>query len=179
MGKPKVLSEKVVYESLLTKVISAKVQLANGNLVEWDYIDNANGVVVLPVDKDNNVYLCKEWRPAWKDYIIQAPAGSCVTEDEEVRVKQVHNELVEEIGLDARRVEKLISILGTGRINYVAHIYLALDLYKTKKDIQENELLEIVKMPFEEAYQMFISGKTLTTGYTLIAFLMAKQKLGL
>lgn len=179
MAKPKVISEKIVYESYLTKVISAKVQLANGNLVEWDYIDNANGVVVLPIDKENNVYLCKEWRPAWKDYLLQAPAGSCVTEDEEVRVNQVHKELKEELGMDARRVEKLISILGTGRINYIAHIYLATDLYDTKKETQENELLEIVKMPFDEAYQMFVSGQTPTTGYTLIAFLMAKQKLGL
>lgn len=177
--KPKVISEKVVYKSPLTKVISGKVKLSNGNIVEWDWIDNADGVAVLPVDKDGNVYLVKEWRAAWKKDVIQITAGSCVTEDEKIRIEQVHNELREEIGMDAKKVEKLISGYASGRINYQIHVYLATDLFPSKKDPDQDEILEVIKMPFKEAYDLFVSGKEKTTSYTLLAFLLADRYLQL
>lgn len=175
--KPKVLSEKIVYQSPLTKVISAKVKLSTGKVVDWDYIDNANAVAVLPLDDDGNVYLCKEWRIAWKKYVLQIPAGTCTAEDEKGRIQQVHNELQEEIGMDARKITKLISYMTSARINYVPHVYLAQDLFPAKKAPDEDEILEVIKMPFDKAYEMFVSGKELTTSYTIIAFLMAKDRL--
>lgn len=176
--KPKVLSEKVVYQSALTKVISAKVKLSNGKIVEWDYIDNANAVAVLPLDKDGNVYLCKEWRIAWKKYVLQIPAGTCTAEDEEGRIQQVHNELQEEIGMDAGKITKLGLYMTSARIKYVPHVYLAQDLFPSRRDPDEDEILDVIKMHFDKAYEMFISGKEFTPSYTLVAFLMAKDKLG-
>lgn len=175
--KPKVISEKTVYKSPLTKVIAAKVRLSNGNIVDWEYIDHADGVAVLPLDRDGNVYLCKEWRLAWSRELIQIPAGTCATDNEKVRIQQVHNELREEIGMDARKVEKLIAYYNSGKINYMPHIYLATDLFPSPKTSDESEIINIVKMPFNEAYEKFISGKEPTSGLTLIAFLMAKEKL--
>lgn len=176
-GKPKVISEKTVYKDSLTKVVSAKLKLPNGREVDWTYIDNADGVGVLPLDKEENVYLCKEWRVAWKRQVLQIPAGTCQTDDEKVRLEQVHNELQEEIGLDARKVEKLISYYSSGRINYQPHVYLATELFDSKKDKDQDEILEVIKMPFEKAFEMFVSGKEPTTSYTLIAFLLVKERL--
>lgn len=175
--KPKVISEKIVYKSFLTKVIATKVRLSNGSKVDWEYIDHPDGVAVLPVDKDSNVYLVKEWRAAWKQDVIQIPAGTCISKTEQGRVNQVHNELREEIGQDARTIKKLIFYYGSGKINYVPHVYLATDLFPSQKDPDQDEILEIIKMPFDEAYEMFISGKEKTTSYTIIAFLMVKEKL--
>lgn len=178
MKKPKIISEKIVYQSPLTKVISAKVKLSNGKVVEWDWIDNANAVAVLPLDKDGNVYLCKEWRIAWKKYVLQIPAGTCTAENEEGRIQQVHNELQEEIGMDARKITKLALYMTSARINYIPYVYLAQDLFPSAKNPDEDEILEVIKMPFDKAYDMFVSGKEFTPSYTLVAFLMAKDKLG-
>ncbi len=175
--KPKILSEKIVYQSSLTKIIATKVKMTNGKVVNWEYIDHANGVGVLPIDKDGNVYLCKEWRPAWKDYVLQIPAGTCIARDEKGRIKQVHNELREEIGMDTKKIEKLASFMVSGKINYMPHVYLANDLFPSYKDPDEDEVLEVIKIPFDKAYERFVSGKIPTTSYTLIAFLMAKEKL--
>lgn len=175
--KPKILSEKVVYQSPLTKVLAAKVKLSNGKEVEWDWIDNADAVCILPIDKEGNVYLCKEWRVAYKRDILQIPAGTCTAEDEAGRLAQIHNELREEIGMDAKKITKLISYITSARINYMPHIYLAEDLFPSTKDPDEDEILEVIKMPFDQAYDMFVSGKELTPSYTIVAFLMAKDKL--
>lgn len=93
MNKPKVLSEKVVYEGFSTKVHLARVKLSNGKIVEWDHAHGSHVVAMLPLDKDNNVYLVREWRIAWKDFVLQIPAGGCDLEDEEGKLKQIHNEL--------------------------------------------------------------------------------------
>lgn len=146
--------------------------------MEWDFIDNPNAVAMLPVDKNGYVYLCKEWRVAWKDYVVQIPAGTCVAEDEKARIQQVHNELQEEIGMDAKNVKKLTSCYAAASMNYQIHIYLATELFPSIKNPDEDEILEVIKMPFKKAYEQFVSGKVPTTSYTLIAFLMAKDKLG-
>lgn len=175
--KPKVISEVVVYEGPTTKVHLAKVKLKNGNIVEWDHAHGSNVVAMLPVDKDKNVYLVKEWRVAWRDYILQIPAGNCEVEDEAGKLKQLHNELREEIGMDAKKIESLITVMLAARTRTKISIYLVRDLFASTKDPDADEFLEVIKMPFDKAYKMFVSGKVPTTSYTLIAFLMAKARL--
>ena len=85
-----------------------------------------------------------------------------------------NNELREEISMDSDNIEKLISVLLAARVKSKIDIYLARDLFPSKKDPDEDEILEIIKMPFDEAYEMFVSGREPTTSYTLVAFLMAK-----
>lgn len=175
--KPKIISEKIVYQSGLTKVFMTEIELPGGKIVEWDWIDNSNVVAIIPIDEKGNIYLCKEWRPAWKADIIQIPAGGCNAEDEQGRLKQVHNELREEISMDARKIEKLITYYGGGRMNYVIHLYLAEGLFPSKKDPDEGEIIEVIKMPFDKAYERFIKNGEPTLGSTVIGLLMAKEKL--
>ena len=125
---PKIISEKVLYKSNLSEVISAKVKLGNGKIVEWDYFGNVDVVAVLPIDKDGNVYLVSEWRPAFRKDIIQIPAGHCPAKTEAGRLKQAHNELREETGLDAKKLKKLLVYAPGARMNYRLHLYLAQDL---------------------------------------------------
>lgn len=179
MTKPKILSEEIVYQGPSTKVHLAKVKFANGNTVEWDHAHGGDVVAMLPIDKDGNIYLVKEWRIAWKKEVLQIPAGGCEAEDEKGRLRQLHNELKEEISLDAKKVEKLTSVMLAARTKSLISIYLVSDLFPADKAPDPDEYLEIVKVPFNKAYEMFISGKVLTTSYTIIAFLMAKQKLAL
>ncbi len=175
MTKPKIISEKIVYEGPTTIVHLAKVKLLNGKVVEWDHAHGGDVVAMLPIDSDNNVYLVREWRIAWKDYVLQIPAGGCEATDEKGKLNQVHNELREEIGMDSKKIDSLISCMLAARTKSKISIYLARDLHPSLKDPDEDEILEIVKMPFDEAYEMFISGKVPTTSYTLVAFLMAKN----
>jgi len=174
MTKPKIISEKVLYKSNLSKVIAAKVKLPNGKIVEWDYFDNADVVVVLPIDKDKNVYLVKEWRPAWRQDVIQIPAGHCPYKTETGRIKQAHNELREETGMDAKKLTKLISFAPSARMNYKVYLYLAQDLFPSYKDPDEDELIKVVKMPLKKAYKMFVKDNKLTTSSTIMALLMVR-----
>lgn len=172
---PKIISEKVLYKSGLSEVIEAKVGLPDGNEVLWDYFGNQDVVAVLPVDKDGNVYFAKEWRPAWRKDITQIPAGHCPYKTEAGRIKQVHNELREEIGLDAKNLKKLISYAPSARMNYQVYLYLAQGLFPSYKDPDDDELIEVVKMPYNKAYQMYVLDNKLTTSSTILSLVMAKD----
>lgn len=174
MKKPKILSEKVLYKSGLSEVIEAKVKLPTGKIVEWDYFGNLDVVAVLPIDSDGDVYLVKEWRPAWRKEIMQIPAGHCTAKTEAGRIKQVHNELREETGIDAKKISKLVSYAPSARMNYQVHLYLAQDLFPSYKDPDDDEFIEVIKMPFAKAYQMFVKDWHLTTSSTILALNMAK-----
>jgi len=177
--KPKIISEEIVFEGPSVKVHMAKVEFSNGNIAMWDHAHGSDVVVMLPVDEDNNVYLVKEWRIAWKDFVLQIPAGGCDAQDKKGKLAQVHNELREEIGMDSKKIEHLITCMLAARTGAKINIYLARDLYPSEKSPDPDEFLEVIKMPFNEAYEMFISGKVPTTTYTLLAFMMVKQKLTL
>lgn len=175
MVKPKIISEKVLYTSNLSSVILAKVKLPNGKEVECDYFGNEDVVAILPLDRKGNVYLCKEWRPAWRKDIVQIPAGHCLAKTEAGRVKQVHNELREEIGMDAKKLKKLAVYAPSSRMNFSVHIYLAQDLFPSYKAPDEDEFIEVVKIPFKKAYQKFIKDWELTTSSTTTALLLTKD----
>ena len=173
--KPKIISEKVLYKSNLSEVISATVKLPSGKTVEWDYFGNADVVAILPIDKDGNVYLVKEWRPAWRKDITQVPAGHCPYKTEEGIIKQVHNELREETGMDAKKLTKLVTYAPSARMNYKVHLFLAEDLFSSYKDPDEDELIEVIKMPFKKAYKLYVEDNKLTTSSTILALVMAKD----
>lgn len=76
-------------------------------------------------------------------------------------------------------MEKLVTFFLGGRHRAKVHIYLAQDLYKSAKKPDEYENIEVVKMPFAKACRDFLSGKILTTSYTIAGIALAKVKLKL
>jgi ADP-ribose pyrophosphatase len=177
--KPEILSTMTEYHSPRIQVISANIELTPGETVNWSYANVGDGVAILPIDDQGLVYLSNEWRLAYRRKILQIPAGTCASELESGRIAQAHNELREETGFDAKKMKKLIVFCGLAGVNFQCHIYLATDLFPSYKKPDDGEYIELVKMPFQEAYDLFVNGKELTMSYTLIAFLLAKQQLDL
>ena len=155
------------------------VKFDNGEKAEWEVIRSPNAVMIIPIDKENNVYLTKEWRAAWGKYVVQFPVGTAKGKTEEELVQQARNELREEIGLDAGKIEKISEMMLASRENATIHVYLAQDLFESKKDADKHEYIEIIKIPFREAYDMFTKGREISTAHHLAGLLLAKEKLGI
>jgi len=179
MKAPKLISRKNVFKGKFFDVFSDKVKLPNGKIAYWDAIDwTQDSVAIVAVDDRNNVYFSKEWRSAWKKEIMIIPAGGVEKNAKEKdNVKQARNELREEIGFDAKKFVKLATLLNSVRMRNIVHIYLATGLFKSPKEADSYELIEVVKMPLKKAYEMFLTGKEKTTGYTMLALILAKEKL--
>jgi len=175
--QPKILSKKIAYKGLWFNVERKKIKLSTGRVVEWENTISPDFVAIVAVDNKNNIYLSKEWRSAWEKEILQIPAGECKYKREKEILKQARNELREEIGLDAKKWQKLVTVPFSARDKKRTHVFLARDLFNSKKKLEKDEIIKVVKIPFKKAYKLFLSDKKPTTSYTLLGMALAKEKL--
>jgi ADP-ribose pyrophosphatase len=172
---PKIISKKISYNASFFNVISTKLKFPNNLVKTEDFIDvKSNSAMIIAVDDKSNIYLSKEWRPAWRRRIIAIPGGNIKGKD---IVKNARRELREEIGFDARKIKKLITVLLGSKIKRKINIYLATGLFESPKKPDADELIDVVKMPIKRACKMFLSGKELTTAYTILGIILAMKKL--
>jgi len=175
MKHVRVVSRKLDYSKDWVKIYRSKVQLSDGKVVYWYTPKLEDSVIIIPMD-GHEVYLTKEWRIAWNRYLVTAPAGGLRhSKTEKQRLVHVRNEMKQEIGLDAKHIRKLGKILLSARTMQTCHVYLARNLFKCKMPRDEGEYLEIIKMPFERAFRKFVTGKLLTTSYSIAAFALARE----
>ena len=84
-------------------------------------------------------------------------------------------ELKEEIGAEAGRFDYLGCLYPTVAYDTeVIHMYLARDLSFGDRDLDEDEFIDVIKLPFEEAVKMVYEGK-LPDAKTQLAILKAKE----
>lgn len=175
MKHVKVISRRLDYRNDWIQIYKSKVRLHDGKIVYWYTPKLEDSIIVIPIH-ENYVYLTKEWRIAWNKHLVTAPAGDIGRNTtEKQRVAQVRNELRQEIGFDAKTIRKLGKIFLSARTNQTCHVYLATGLFRNELARDEGEYIEIVKMPFKEAFHMFLSGELPTTSYCIVAFALARE----
>ena len=106
---PKIISRKIKYKGIWADIEEEKIKLPDGKVLKWESIISSDAVAVVALDDKQNIYLSKEWRPVWEEEILQIPAGMCKGKTEKEILKQASNELREEIGVDAKKWQKLIT----------------------------------------------------------------------
>ncbi len=173
----KVLTERVVYQQgNRLGVIEVDLRTPSGQKVTWTYVRLKNGVIILPVDSEGNVFLKREWRLSRKDFVWELPSGWIETKKptEKDILKTANRELREEIGYRSNNLKKLTTFRLSNHTNAKFHIVLAQDLIASKLEGDEHEYIEVKKLPFDEAFNLIKKGQT-PTAQVLIAFLMAKE----
>jgi|SRR3989344_687677 len=182
MLKPfKVLSEKTLFEVPgRYQIISAELQTPENKNTVWTYLKAKEGVVVLPLDRENNVYLKLEWRLNRKDFVWELPGGW--VEEPAPTAEQIkaaaNRELQEEIGLKAKKLEELIAIYPFNHLANKFHLFLAQDLVPSQLPKDENEYVEIQKLSFTKAYDLVMRNQV-PNGQLAVLFLLVKQRLNL
>lgn len=168
-GPYKVVSSKTVYKNPWIKVREDSVVNDKGEKSLFGVIDYKPGVSIIALDKKKNIYLVKEYYHAIGEYGIQVPSGGI--EKGQKGLDAAKDELLEETGLVAKKwinlgfVHPLTLIL-----NSPVDLFLALDLSEDKKPEQG---IEVLKMPFEKAYQMALDSK-INHAQSCVAILKAK-----
>ena len=175
---PKLISEEVVYKGNWVDVILQNVDLGDGKHASWETIKTKDAVATIALDNENNVYLSREYRVAHEDYIYTSAVGVAEVQDSEHALKeQARRELREEFGFNAKKIEKLATVLHSGRSRTKWHIYMARDIYDDPLEKDEGETIELMKMPIEEALKLLLSSKSHFVA--LLGILLVKEKLKL
>lgn len=169
----KVLSTTQVYDNSWIKVTEFGVVNPAGNKGIYGKVHFKNlaiGIIVL--DAQLNTYLVGQYRFPINNYSWEIPeGGSPLLQDP---LEGAKRELEEETGIVAHSWEKILELhLSNSVSDEHAIVFLAWDIEQHRPSPEETEILDIRKLPFEEAYQMVESG-TITDAISVAAIQKVK-----
>ncbi|MFO7888650.1 MAG: NUDIX hydrolase [Eubacteriales bacterium] len=169
----KTIKEKSIYKGKILELKVLDVELPDKKTSKREIVLNADAVVVIAFDDNNNLYFVKQYRKAIEDYLLELPAGKIDPgESPEISAKR---ELAEEIGYTAEKMDFLFSIYSSpGFSKEKIHVYKASNLIKKDVDCDDDEFIEIVKIPYEEVLQQ-IKSKKIEDSKTVSAVLFYSQ----
>jgi ADP-ribose pyrophosphatase len=172
---PKIVSSQKVFDG---RVFNVTVDIVReGELTyQREVVHHHGSAVIIPVLDDCTVVLVRQYRHPAVRYLLEAPAGTLA--DGEGPEVGAARELEEELGLVAARLEKLSEFfVSPGFLEEKMWVYLATGLSEGKQRLDEDEVLEIVRIPIAEALEMITSGE-IQDAKTIIGLMLAAPRVG-
>ena len=167
-------SRKVVYPGKIIRLEHWQVRLPNGEQALREVACHPGASAVVALDDNGQVILVRQHRVAVDRVTLEIPAGKLdsPTEDPFVCAKR---ELSEETGYTASHWEKLTCLETTpGFCNERMHLYLAQGLTTGNCHPDEDEFVDTVRMPLEDAVMLVMDGK-IRDGKTALGLMMASR----
>jgi len=172
---PEFIDSKKVFSGRVFDVTVDTVREADRTYIR-EVVHHPGSAVILPAFDDDTVGFVRQYRHPAVKYLLELPAGTL--NDRERPEAGAARELEEELGMVAGRLEKLAEFfVSPGFCEEKMWIYLATDLVPTAQKLEDDELIEIVRLPIERALQMISNGE-IEDAKTIIGLLLAAPRLG-
>ena len=156
-------SEKTVKQDYIFKgeVINLRVDTVttpSGNLATRELVEHPGGVCVVPLFDDGTIIMEWQYRRPFDTNTYEIPAGKLHYGEDPLECGK--RELEEETGYCARNYTYLGKMYPTpGFCLEVVHMYLATDLYEGSLNRDEDEFMELERVPLSEVADKVLSGE--------------------
>ncbi len=172
----KIIDENKIYENPWIKLTQYDVINPSGGKGIYGKVHfKSFAVGALPLDEELNTYLVGQYRFPLDCYSWEIPEGGGAFDVDPV--ESAKRELLEETGLVAAEWTKIVEMhLSNSVSDEYAVVYLARNLSQHTASPEETEQLQVIKVPFEEAYQMVERGE-ITDSMSVAAILKVKLML--
>ena len=169
-----VISTQRTHEGPLLKIDLDEVALPGGAVAKLESIRHPGAAAVLPFLENGRVLLVRQYRHAMGGWILEVPAGKL--DDGEPPLACAAREVEEEVGYEVGALLELGAIFTTpGFTDEVIWLYEAHDLTRTQIAHEEDEVIEVVEMDFEEAVRAVRDGE-IRDGKTVSTILHAAMR---
>jgi len=175
---PETLNTRVIFNKKRMKIVKINVRFPKRTTQHYVVKFN-DAVTAVVIDKNKNILLAKEWRSGWNKFVYKLPGGGVAGKGEAANRRAIKKELVEELGVHAKKITKLASVPHDVKVIHHISIYLAQDISLGKQVPEKDEYIEVVKMPFKKALKMFVRNNSKMTSESVLGLLLAKEKLKL
>jgi ADP-ribose pyrophosphatase len=166
------LQRQTIFEGKVVRLYVDKVKLPNGKEAEREVIKHSGAVGMVALDGEGWIFLVRQYRHATGEDLLEIPAGKL--SPGEAPVDCARRELMEEVGFGAGEWLELSSFYTSpGFSDEMLYLYLGRNLEKGQAHPDEDEFLEVIHVPLEEALAMVarneirdsksVAGITLTT----------------
>ncbi len=171
------ISGETLFRGRIVNVREDRVLLPDGKEALREVIEHPGGVAVLALTDDLKVATVRQFRYPMGEILREIPAGKL--EPGEDPADCGRRELREETGFVCSQYEPLgVTYPSPGCYGEKLHLFLARGLTACEACPDEDEWLSAELVPLEELVSDILQNK-IRDGKTIIAVLLAKQKLGL
>ena len=172
---PEFIDSKKIFEGRVFDVTVDTVREGDQTYAR-EVVHHGGSAVILPVFDDGTIALVKQYRHPAVKYLLELPAGTL--NDRERPEVGAARELEEELGVVAGSLEKLCEFfVSPGFLSEKMWLYLATDLQETAQRLEDDEAIEIVRLPIDRALQM-ITDNEIEDAKTIIGLLLAAPRIG-
>ncbi|MBR0039958.1 MAG: NUDIX hydrolase [Oscillospiraceae bacterium] len=166
---------EIKYSGVIVRVRLDRAELENGKIVRREVVEHPGGVGILPVDDEGFCYMVRQFRYPFSRQLLEIPAGKL--EYGEDPLSCAVRELGEETGFSAETMIPMgCCLTSPGFSTEVLHLYLARGLHAGRAHLDEDEFLNVEKLPLSELAAM-ADRNEIEDGKTLIAVLKAERLL--
>ena len=175
--REKLIGREDIFNGRILHVLRDEIELPNGHRSVREVIAHVGAVCVVPVDAEGNVVLERQYRYPVDAVITEIPAGK-LDGDGEDPLEGAKRELREETGLSAGKWTDLgLFVPAAAYCAETIRMYLAEDLHQGKQQLDDDEFLDVFRVPLKDAVQMVMDGR-IPDSKTQTALLKAARILG-
>ena len=172
--QPEVLASEEIYNGQVVGLVVDTVR--EGDVTyRREVVRHNGGAAVVAYFDDGTVALVSQYRHPTVRYVLELPAGRL--EAGERPEESAARELEEELGVVAGRMEQLSEFYTTpGFCAEKLWVFLATNLSETARSYEDDEIVEVVRLPLARALAM-IASREIEDAKTIIGLLLAAQRL--
>jgi 8-oxo-dGTP pyrophosphatase MutT (NUDIX family) len=161
----------ILHRGRVFTLVSENITLENGVTIDLDFVRHPGAAAIVPMLNETDVVLIKQYRHALGKYIWEIPAGTL--DPQETPISCAKRELTEETGYSAGGWQELGEITPVpGYSDERIHIFLATELVPAEQHLDQDEMLDVNKINFQEAMKM-IHRREIRDGKTISGLFMA------
>lgn len=168
----KTVKKNYIYNGRIINVRRDDAELPNGNPCIREVVEHPGGVCVAALTENDELLFVRQFRYPYMEVIAELPAGKL--EKGEDPFESGKRELEEETGYTAQEYRDLGKFYPTpGYCGEIIHLYAAKNLTETHQSLDEDEFLNVEKIPLNEAVEMILRNE-IRDGKTQAAVLKVK-----
>ena len=154
----KTLSQTTAFQGRLLRLRVDEAQLPDGSVAGREVVEHPGGVGVLALTEEREVLLVRQFRYPYGEILTEIPAGKREPGEDPLLTGQ--RELAEETGCRADNYTFLGTVYPTpGYCDEVIYLYMATDLHPEDAHPDEDEFLEVERMPLAQLVDLVLDNK--------------------
>lgn len=171
------ISDKTLHQGRSIDFVLRESELADGTRVPREIVRNHGAVAIVALTEKEEVRLVKQFRSAAHKWVIELPAGGLGPgENPDTAAPR---ELLEETGDTAANWHKLHGFYtAPGLFTEFIHLYLATNLTPGPNNLEFDEHIEVMTVPWLEAMRM-VRRHEIEDVKTIAGLMLAGLHLGL
>lgn len=153
------ISSREIFDGKILHVFEDTVRLPDGKRASREYLRHIGAVCVIPLLDNGDVLIERQYRYPVASVMTEIPAGKLDSPDED-RLTAAQRELREETGAVAGQWQSLgVFYPACAYSDEAIEMFLARQISFTARELDEDEFLNVARVPLETLYQAVMAGE--------------------